>query len=239
MGKTRVSGIGKAYQKRLASTLLKPIVEEQTELLVEYAKSEIQDIGNVIQTYNSRNNMDRTGNLLDSLCWGVSYNGKMAESGFYRSQKATELSYLHEWFHDNTEPVGGHVLASNFIKRMKNLRHNGWRVFFAILAPYWGYWEKGFNFKGWHGTRFLQFSVMTSFYDSISEDLKPMKVTLKSEYPPTYTKESWSKLRDRRDTELAKGGKSVFDKYAGKYSGVKSRDERLKERRERRERRKK
>lgn len=206
---------------KMAEQMMANAVAEQNRRLVEYAKSKIRLIGDAIQLYNSRNHMDRTGNLLDSLCWCVSYKGKVVESGFYRDQMATKLSYLHEWFHNNTEPVGGHVLASNFLKQMSNLGHSGWRIFFAILAPYWGYWEKGFNFKGKNGTKFLQFKVMSEFYDMASEDLKPAKVTIKSEYPKPYTKESWDKLFRKRDSRAAKkGGFSVYDKYPrGKGKG--------------------
>ena len=206
---------------KMAEQMMANAVAEQNRRLVEYAKSKIRLIGDAIQLYNSKNHMDRTGNLLDSLCWCVSYKGKVVESGFYRDQMATKLSYLHEWFHNNTEPVGGHVLASNFLKQMSNLSHSGWRMFFAILAPYWGYWEKGFNFKGKNGTKFLQFKVMSEFYDMASEDLKPAKVTIKSEYPKPYTKESWDKLFKKRDSRAAKkGGFSVYDKYPrGKGKG--------------------
>ena len=206
---------------KMAEQMMANAVAEQNRRLVEYAKSKIRLIGDAIQLYNSKNHMDRTGNLLDSLCWCVSYKGKVVESGFYRDQIATRLSYLHEWFHNNAEPVGGHILASNFLKQMANLGHSGWRIFFAILAPYWGYWEKGFNFKGKNGTKFLQFKVMSEFYDMASEDLKPAKVTIKSEYPKPYTKESWDKLFEKRDSRSAKkGGFSVYDKYPrGKGKG--------------------
>jgi predicted transcriptional regulator YdeE len=54
-----------------------------------------------------------------------------------------------------------------------------------------------------------------------SEDLKPAKVTIKSEYPKPYTKESWDKLFKKRDSRAAnKGGFSVYDKYPrGKGKG--------------------
>ena len=123
-------------KEALREKLFVNLVGEQSRRLVAYAKDMIQQIGDKIQTYNSRNQMDRTGNLLDSLCWGVSYRGKLVDSGFYREQKASELSYMHEWYGlQYLYPVGGHVLAENFIKQMGNLRYDGWRVFFAIAAP--------------------------------------------------------------------------------------------------------
>lgn len=202
MGKTRVTGIGKAYQKRLASTLLKPLVEKQTELLVEYATNKIIEIGDYIQTAPTINQMDRTGHLLNSLCWGVSYQGKLVDSGFYRkaitykrrpagwaadgkTRQYTNKSELHEWNPDISEPVNGRQLAKEYLKTYGNNGSRGWRVFFAILAPYWGYWEKGFRFKlsprsKDSGYGFMQFAVMTYFYDQVRRDLKPARVRFRS-----------------------------------------------------------
>ena len=201
MGKTRVTGIGKAYQKRLTSTLLKPLVEKQTELLVEYATNKIIEIGDYIQTAPTINQMDRTGHLLNSLCWGVSFQGKLVDSGFYRNavthkkrpygwnpdgtHKYTDKSELHEWSPDISEEVNGRKLAKEYLKSYGNNGARGWRVFFAILAPYWGYWEKGFRFKlnprsEDSGYGFMQFAVMTYFYDQVRRDLKPARVRFRS-----------------------------------------------------------
>lgn len=223
MQKTRVIGFTKAYANKMKRDLLKPLIEEQSRRLVVYAEKTIQEIGARIQTYNSLNHMDRTGNLLDSLCWCVSYEGKVVKSGFYRQQKASKLSYLHEWFKESHDafPVGGHVLASNFIKQMSNLKHSGWRVFFAILADYWGYWEEGFTFKGRRGShKFLRFAVMSEFYDKISQDLRPATVNIKYK-APTYNRADLEKKRDKRDKRASsKGGFSVYDKYSkGKGQG--------------------
>ena len=134
--------------------------------------------------------MDRTGNLLDSLCWGVSYQGKLVDSGFYRPQSARTESHLHEWFSGDVKyliPVSGHSLAQKYIQKYGNNGTKGWRVFFAILAPYWGYWEKGFNMKSGGGasgipgsTKFVQFAVMTQFYDRIKEDLRPARTRFRT-----------------------------------------------------------
>jgi hypothetical protein len=165
----------------------------QTERLIEYAEKTIVDIGNKIQTYNSRNHMDRTGNLLNSLCWGVAYNGKLKGSGFYRNASSIKESYLHEWGdYKGTFAIDGHARAQEYIEKYGKVGSgNGtWRVFFAILAPYWGYWEEGFTFKGVRGERFLRFAVMTEFYDKISEELKPAKtsfhVTKEINYTQSY-----------------------------------------------------
>ena len=196
MTKTRVKGNGKTYQKQLAQSILKPIVEKQTALLVEYAKNKIIEIGNYIQTAPTANHMDRTGHLLNSLCWGVSFEGKLVDSGFYRNatthkgrpkgwnpdgtHRYTDVSELHEWNVDISRQVRGRELAEQYLKSYGNNGSRGWRVFFAILAPYWGYWEKGFRFKlnpksSESSYGFLQFAVMTHFYDQVRQDLKPAR----------------------------------------------------------------
>jgi hypothetical protein len=150
--------------------------------------------------------MDDTGNLLDSLCWGVSYDGKPIASGFYRSQKATQAALMHgwslvefregsgkqKWDYENKiknpfsemhagESVWGHQRAAEYLERAGAKSKAGqWKVFFAILAPYWGYWEKGFNMKlPKGGTTFLQFSVMAETYDTVKGELKPMRTSLR------------------------------------------------------------
>lgn len=186
---------------KLFDAIYKPIAEEQTRRLIEYAKEKIKEIGEYIQTYNSKNHMDATGNLLDSLCWGVSYDGSLVEGGFYRSKTAREASWLHGWSYvkwnegkygkgENTagEPIDGHELAASYIQSYGNNGGKGWKVFFAILAPYWGYWEKGFTLhhgfsskRGkngeikYIGASFQQFAVMTQFYDVVRKDLKPAR----------------------------------------------------------------
>ena len=170
-------------------SLLDNIVVEQTNRLIEYAKKTTQDIGEAIKQYHSRNHMDRTGNLLDSLSWCVSYRGKVIESGYYQD-RARQLSYLHE-FDENFEafPVGGHTLAERYIKQYGAIFSEGWRIFFTIRAPYWAYWEKGFHMKI-KGKSFgmRQFAVMTQFFDKVSKDLVPAKVTFKNQLPPPYFK---------------------------------------------------
>lgn len=74
IGKTKIIGFSPARIKKEAEEYL---VSVQTEKLIEYAKEEIVKLGDKIQTYNSRNHMDRTGNLLNSLCWGVAYKGEL------------------------------------------------------------------------------------------------------------------------------------------------------------------
>lgn len=223
MIKSKVIGFN---AKSMAAAMMENVVAEQNRRLVEYAKEKILAIGNQIQTYHSRNHMDRTGNLLNSLCWGVSYNGKLVEGGFFRDAvlnnkgiAKTSESFLHEWFSGDVKyliPVNGRQLAQTYMQKYGNNGAKGWRVFFAILAPYWGYWEKGFTlihgasvnpnakkngrlqqgYTGIRGATFKQFAVMTQFYDEIKKDLKPARVRFRvsvAKYNRTKLEKKWEK----------------------------------------------
>ena len=191
--------------KKLAVEMMKNLSAEQTNRLIEYAKQTILEIGNKIQTYHSRNHMYRSGHLLRSLCCGVSYDGKLVYSGFYGdialkshttwNEANTTNSYLHEWIPEyEAFQIDGRQMAQNYIQRYGHMGSGkgSWRVFFAILAPYWGYWETGFNMV--HGlgknrkSSFHQFAVMTEFYDKVDKDLKPAKVKFEITKDMNYTK---------------------------------------------------
>lgn len=191
--------------KKLAAEMMKNLSAEQTNRLIEYAKQTILEIGNKIQTYHSRNHMYRSGHLLRSLCCGVSYDGKLVYSGFYGdialkshttwNEANTTNSYLHEWIPEyEAFQIDGRQMAQNYIQRYGHMGSGkgSWRVFFAILAPYWGYWETGFNMV--HGlgknrkSSFHQFAVMTEFYDKVDKDLKPAKVKFQITKDMNYTK---------------------------------------------------
>lgn len=195
--------------------ILKAILKEQTKRLVEYAREKIVKIGNRIEEYHAGNHMDRTGNLLDSLCWGVSYGGKLLKSGFYRRQKADKESYLHEFFSDDIStmfPVYGRGLAERYLQKYgNNGRSKGFRVFFAILAPYWGYWEKGFTMRGSFGTTFMKFSIMAEFYDEVKAELKPARVRFRS----SVNKYDIQKLEDKAErlSNSPYAEKKHFDRF--------------------------
>lgn len=201
--------------KALANLLMKDIVQEQNALLIDYAKNKIVEIGDMIKTYHSKNHMDRTGHLLNSLLWGVSYQGKLVDGGFYRQASAKGESYLHEWMSGDTKyliPVDGRALAQQYLQSYGNNGARGWRVFFAILAPYWGYWERGFKMKSGGGIVYkgtsrerkmpqiigktYRFAVMTEFYDQVKADLKPARVRFRVSVPK-YAKDEldrkWNK----------------------------------------------
>ena len=191
--------------KKLAAEILKNVSDEQTRRLIEYAKQTIIEIGDKIQTYHSRNHMYRSGHLLRSLCCGVSYDGKLVYSGFYGDialkahntwwEENTTNSYLHEWIPEyEAFQIDGRQMAQNYIQRYGKAGSGkgSWRVFFAILAPYWGYWETGFNMVHGKGknkkSSFHQFAVMTEFYDKVGKDLKPAKVNFHITKDINYTK---------------------------------------------------
>jgi len=179
--------------KKFGNALYKRISEEQTKRLVKYAKDKIRQIGDTFLTANTTHSLDRTGNLLDSLCWGVSYNGKIVKSGFYRRQKASEESYLHEWFIGDVaslHPVYGHGLAQQYIDNYSNTHSaKGWQIFFAVLAPYWGYWEHGFRLND----KVRKLSIMTMHHDVIKTELKGADVDIHVGVPK-YTQMSLHSL---------------------------------------------
>lgn len=191
--------------KKLAAEMMKNLSAEQTNRLIEYAKQTILEIGDKIQTYHSRNHMYRSGHLLRSLCCGVSYDGKLVYSGFYGdialkshttwNEANTTNSYLHEWIPEyEAFQIDGRQMAQNYIQRYGSAGSGNktWRVFFAILAPYWGYWETGFNMVHGKGknkkSSFHQFAVMTEFYDKVGNELKPAKVKFQITKDMNYTK---------------------------------------------------
>ena len=214
MGRTRILGFN---PDRMRKQMLSIAVEEQNKRLVDFAKEQINVIGEAIQQHNSRNHMDATGNLLDSLCWGVLYNGKYVDNGFYREKTATESAYMHQWWQggfvtkwkegkslgwdranwEDLPEIQGHEMADRFMSRQEG-KGEGWKVFFAILAPYWGYWEKGFNMKSRRGSQnYIQFSVMTQFYDHVKPELKPMRVSFRVTQAIRYTQTSLMKSAKR------------------------------------------
>lgn len=207
MGATRSKLVG-FDEHKIYKRMLNNVVGEQTSRLIAYAQYKIEKIGAYI-------GKQKTGNLLDSLCWGVSYNGKIVQSGFYREKQAREASRLHEWstvefwkknpdgwsgLQEASEEVNGRELAEAYIQKYGNSGGNGWKVFFAILAPYWGYWEKGFNLKVGFGKtrtqRFVQFAVMTQFYDQVKAELKPTRVRFRCSVAK-YTSLSLRKRAER------------------------------------------
>lgn len=194
----------------LSKVLFDKMVVLQTNLLIDYAKRKVNEIGQKIESYGQANHMNDTGNLLDSICWGVMYGGQIKGSGFYQEKTATRPSYLHgrsmvtftdpidfktgkrklwkryrndediPWVTmDAGEPVNGHELAEAYISKQEGKGNSGqWKVFFAILAPYWGYWEKGFTMKGRNSQTFVRFIVMSQFYDSVKSELTPAKTRI-------------------------------------------------------------
>ena len=167
--------------KKLQEALFKQLSLEQTTRLIAYAKEQIQSIGDDISVAPTTNNLDRTGNLLDSLCWGVYYNATLKDYGYYRTESATEDSYLHEFSRPKGMLVNGHNLAQNFIATYTPTTTKGWEVFFAVLAPYWGYWEKGFSMLI-TGMKF-RWQVMAHHWDKVKRDLQPSNVTFRNYIP--------------------------------------------------------
>ena len=175
--KTKVIFQGKKWGKEV----MKQIVALQTQRLIAYADNMIESIGSSIMAYASPNNMDRTGNLLDSLCYCVYYNGDAKKRGYFRGETAVGDSHLHEWDNPMGMSVNGHVMAQNFLATYNPQTKKGWEIFFAIAAPYWGYWEKGHrNVKS---EQYQKWAVMTQHFDVVKQDLTPMNTTFHTYIP--------------------------------------------------------
>lgn len=185
--------------RALAKDIFNNLVPYQTNLLIDYAMVEIKKLGDRIASYNSANGLDRTGNLLNSLCWGVTYDGALKASGFYREEvhktRTNRLgqtrglgvgggsdSFLHEFFGNDAELVEGRKLAKEYLQNVKG-KSNKWTMFFAILAPYWGYWESGFRMVTTN--KRMQFQAMVYVYYDVIRDLKPAKTSI-TVYRPKY-----------------------------------------------------
>lgn len=191
MRKSKVIGLS-AYTKQLRQDLMQQFVTANVQGLIDFAKDEIKKLGDTINTYHSRNHMDRTGNLLNSLCWCVTYGTKDSDKhfGFYREPVIRNMggnkgsdAYLHEYFPNDMELVDGRKMAEDFTKEYKG-KEGKWTMAIAILAPYWGYWEGGFTHV--RTGRHMQFQVMTHIYDDVRMGLKPATVHF-TNYVPKYS----------------------------------------------------
>ena len=114
-------------------------------------------------------------------------------------------SFLHEFFYPVGEEVNGVQRAMDFIESYKGTTGK-WKVAFAVLAPYWGYWESGFTMKSGGGdspvprsTRFYQFQVLSQIYDNVMRDLKPDETHITVHVPKyIYKSQKWKKKLKNR-----------------------------------------
>ena len=162
---TRLKFNADAFRKELMAKK-REVDKEQTRRLAVYAADEINKIG-------SKMLMEDTGNLLDSLCWGLWYKGKLVHNGYYRSMpEAAYDSYIHAISPmPPKESVNGRYLAQLFLSEYQPKQKHGWEVVWAATAPYYAYWEYG------HYNVFLkqrvQFTTMAERYDHITQKLSP------------------------------------------------------------------
>lgn len=159
----------------------------QTERLIAYAKEQIVLMGDEIQQIITSPE-GSTGNLLDSLCWGVWHNKKREGYGYYRQEiNAVEYSYLHEFSPSIRESVSGRYLAQQFLEQYQaNLTiTDGWQIAWGVLAPYYAYWEAG-HVNILRGGEFVQFTAMSQRYDHIKAALEPKCRTNFNVEVPTY-----------------------------------------------------
>ena len=170
--------IVKLDMKKWADSLFGQIEAEQTKRFVAYAERQMKSIGEAFNAWES------SGNLIDSLCYAVYHNGRPAKMDYYRSPQATDTSELHEFSKEHREQVNGRALAERFLTDFKPSKKQGWEVFWAVLAPYWGYWEQG-HYNVCFKQR-VQFSVMAQQFDLVKETLEPKCKTTFVINVPTY-----------------------------------------------------
>ena len=139
---------------------------EQTRRLANYAAKEIIKMGDNIA-------MEDTGNLLDSLCWGLWFKGRLVHSGYYRNPaEAFESSYIHAISPmPPKELVNGRYLAQLFLSEYQPKQKNGWEVVWAATAPYYAYWEYGL-YNVFYKQK-VQFRTVAERYDHIKATLEP------------------------------------------------------------------
>lgn len=148
--------------------------EQQTARLLAYAQEQVMLMGDEIkQIITSQDGS--TGNLLDSICWGVWHNKKSVGKGYYNKEiTATEYSYLHEFNPSIRESVSGRYLAQQFLEQYQAniVTDKGWQMVWGVLAPYYAYWEAGHT-NILRGGQFVQFTAMSQRYDHIRQALEP------------------------------------------------------------------
>ena len=168
--------------RKVQEAMMKKVVKAQTERLIAYAQQEIAKMGNELLEKMQGKPSDRTHNMLNSLVWAVYYGGKEAKHGYYRKSSSTKGdSFLHEISADPI-PVNGRKLAREFLDTYQPRETQGWEIVWAILAPYYAYWEQGHDniFYG----KFVKFDMMTQRYDHIKNTLGSIaKVTIDVNVP--------------------------------------------------------
>ena len=159
--------------KEWAEAMRKSVSEEQTQRLIQYAELEIQNIATELFGGALFRGDYATGNMADSLCWGVWYNNKMAKIGYYLDKaQAFFPSYLHQLSKNRKTEVYGRQLAQQFLAQYKPTIDKGWEIVFGCLAPYEAYWEQGhYNVML---KQQVQFQAMTQRYDVIKQELSPL-----------------------------------------------------------------
>lgn len=163
--KTRVRFNANKYRK----AVMKRVADEQTIRLIAYAQEEVSKMGDLLKEKMKEKPSDRTHNMLNSLVWAVYYDGKEKKHGYYRKSASTKgKAYLHE-LSDEPREVNGRELAKEFLRTYQPRVNNGWEIVWAILAPYYAYWEAGHE-NVFYG-KFVKFDMMTQRYDHIRNTL--------------------------------------------------------------------
>jgi hypothetical protein len=168
--------------KKLHADMMKKVVGIQTERLINYAISEVTKMGDELLVKMRGKPSDRTHNMLNSLVWAVYYDGKEEKHGYYRKSSSTRGdASLHEISKDPIA-VNGRQLARQFLDTYQPRQKNGWEIIWAILAPYYAYWEQGHE-NVFYG-KYVKFNMMTQRYDDIKNALgTKVNVTIQVNVP--------------------------------------------------------
>jgi hypothetical protein len=148
-------------------------IKQQTDKLCVYASKMIKKINTFREAGMSNPSGDWTGNLGDSLCWIVYYNGNIANSGYARNQAMAQDAQ-----HDSSVSgdIWGRELANNFIRSHNPSTTKGWEVVWAATVNYASKLEKG-NSDVHKGVRLR---IISQVFDNVVGDFKgKAKITIK------------------------------------------------------------
>ena len=109
--------VTKRNEKVFEDGIKKALISMQKKLVGKGINIAEKYVSEAVHAYDEED-ANLTGNLLNSLCWGVAYSGELKASGFFRNAQSTKISYLHEWSTEYAAfPVDGHSLAAEYIER--------------------------------------------------------------------------------------------------------------------------
>ena len=148
-------------------------VRQQTAKLCVYASEMIKKINAFREAGLATPSGDWTGNLGDSLCWIVYYNGKIEKSGYARKDPIAQSPQSDS---DVNGDIWGRKLADDFIRSHNPSATKGWEVVWAATVNYASKLEQGISdiHEG------LKLRIISQVFDQVVDDFKgKAKITIK------------------------------------------------------------